>query len=172
MIIYCGGNLPRSTGDVVASKIKLVNQFGASELGLMALLQLKRDCDQEDWKYVQFHPDTGYELRPVATLAAASPLLLFISSISSVLLYHSASLQTPEEVILAVSAPGPNGYAESKYISERLLNHAAQRLSVNASFACVGQIACAVKHAGLWNKAESFPSLAISSLHVGAVQTH
>lgn len=104
-----------------------------------------------------------------AALAATSPHLLFISSISSVLSYRTASLQTPEEVILADSAPSPNGYAESKYVSERLLDHAAKRLSINASFARVGQIAGAVNYAGLWNKTEWFPSLVISSLHVGAV---
>lgn len=101
--------------------------------------------------------------------ATMSPRIFFISSISSVLSFRNASLQTPEEVILDDSAPGPNGYAESKYISERLLDHSAQRLSINASFARVGQIGGAIKHAGLWNKAEWFPSLVISSLHVGAV---
>ncbi len=104
-----------------------------------------------------------------AALAATSPHLLFISSISSVISYRSASLQTPEEVILADIALGPNDYAESKYISERLLNHAAQRLSINASFARVGQIAGAVNYAGLWNTAEWFPSLIISSVHLGAI---
>lgn len=104
-----------------------------------------------------------------AAFAATSPHFLFISSVSSVMSYRNASLQTPEEVILADSAPGLNGYAESKYISEHLLDHAAQRLPINASLARVGQIAGAVNYAGLWNKAEWFPSLIISSLHLGAV---
>lgn len=101
--------------------------------------------------------------------AATSPHLLFISSISSVMSYRSTSRQTPEEVVFDDIAPGPNGYAESKYLSERLLDYATQRLAINASFARVGQIAGAVNYAGLWNKAEWFPSLVISSLHVGAV---
>lgn len=101
-------------------------------------------------------------------LAVTSPHLLFISSISSVLSYHSTSLQTPEEVILDSSAPNSTGYAESKYVSERLLDHAARRLAINISFARVGQVAGAVGYPGLWNKDEWFPSLIISSLHVGA----
>ena len=99
----------------------------------------------------------------------ASPRLFFISSISSVMSYGSSSQAIPEEVISTESAPGPNGYAESKFLSERLLDHAAQNLSVDTAFARVGQIAGPVRHAGLWNKAEWFPSLVISSLHVGAI---
>ena len=98
-----------------------------------------------------------------------SPRLFFISSISSVMSYGSSSQNIPEEVISTESAPGPNGYAESKFLSERLLDHAAQKLSIDTAFARVGQIAGPVRHTGLWNKAEWFPSLVISSLHVGAI---
>ncbi|MCJ1245408.1 hypothetical protein MMC30_002612 [Trapelia coarctata] len=101
--------------------------------------------------------------------AATSPLLFFISSISSVLSYHSASLQTPEEVVFTSSAPGPNGYAESKYLSERLLDYAARKLSINAAFARVGQVAGAANYVGLWNPTEWFPSLVLSSIHIGAI---
>ena len=101
--------------------------------------------------------------------ATSSPRLFFVSSISSVMSYRSPSLKTPEQVIHADSAPGPNGYAESKHLAELLLEYAAQKLRVSTSFVRVGQIAGAVNHAGLWNKAEWFPSLVISSLHVGAI---
>ncbi len=101
--------------------------------------------------------------------ATAPPQIFFISSISSVMSYGSSSQRIPEEVISADSAPGPNGYAESKYLSERLLDHAARKLYIDTTIARVGQIAGPVHHAGLWNKAEWFPSLAISSFHVGAI---
>ena len=101
--------------------------------------------------------------------ATMSPQLFFVSSISSVMSYGPSSQKIPEEVISTDSSPGPNGYAESKYLSERLLDYAAQRLSIDTSFARVGQIAGPIRHAGLWNKAEWFPSLVISSLHVGAI---
>ena len=101
--------------------------------------------------------------------STASPRLFFISSISSVMSYGSSSQNIPEEVISTESAPGPNGYAESKFLSERLLDHAAQKLSIDTAFARVGQIAGPVRHTGLWNKAEWFPSLVISSHHVGAI---
>lgn len=101
--------------------------------------------------------------------AVTSSHLFFISSISSVLSYHSALLQTPEQVILDSSAPNSTSYVESKYISERLLDHAARRLPINTSFTRVGQVAGAVEYPGLWNEDEWFPSLVISPLHIGAV---
>lgn len=63
MIIYCGGDLPQAIGDIVASKIKLVNQFGATEIGLLNLIHPHNGQDRADWKYVHFHPAIGIELR-------------------------------------------------------------------------------------------------------------
>lgn len=65
LIIYCGGDLPQAIEDVIASKIRLVNQFSASELGLTPNLLSKTNRSSEDWKYVQFHPELGLELRHV-----------------------------------------------------------------------------------------------------------
>lgn len=64
-IIFCGGDLPQSIGDVVASKLKLFNQFGASELGLTPNILSIELRNPQDWKYVQFHPDLGIEMRHV-----------------------------------------------------------------------------------------------------------
>ncbi|KAH8426117.1 uncharacterized protein LDX57_003859 [Aspergillus melleus] len=97
-----------------------------------------------------------------------SPRLFFISSISSVMGHRSASAVTPEEVI-QTQEPGPNSYADSKYLAEQLLGQAARTRGIRASIARVGQIAGAVRSPGLWNKSEWFPSLALSSLHVGAI---
>ena len=65
MIIYCGGDLPQEIGDKISSRIKLVNQYGASEMGLVACLQSRDNRDPEDWKYCQFHPEIGATLRHV-----------------------------------------------------------------------------------------------------------
>jgi len=101
--------------------------------------------------------------------AATSPHIFFISSISSVMSYRSPSKKTPEQVVYTDKVPGPNGYAESKYLAELLLEYSTRKLSISTSFARVGQIAGAANHEGLWNKAEWFPSLVISSLHLGAI---
>lgn len=99
--------------------------------------------------------------------APKSPHLFFISSISSMLGQQTSDL-TPEAII-KTSTPAPNGYANSKYIAEQLLDHAARNGTVRASVARVGQVAGAARTPGPWNKTEWFPSLVLSSLHVGAV---
>lgn len=104
-----------------------------------------------------------------SSTAAAGPLpLFFISSISSVLGHQVDSHSIPEEVI-ETNSPAPNGYANSKYLAEQLLLHAARNGSKGMSLARVGQVAGAVRSPGLWNKNEWLPSLILSSLHIGAV---
>ncbi|KAL2785317.1 acetyl-CoA synthetase-like protein, partial [Aspergillus keveii] len=98
-----------------------------------------------------------------------SPHLFFLSSISSTIRHHTTSGLTPEAVT-QTTTPAPNGYAESKYLAELLLDYAMrQKLLPRASFARVGQVAGAKRSRGLWNKAEWVPSLVISSLHVSAL---
>lgn len=65
MIVYCGGDLPQSVGDIVASKITLLSQFGATELGLIASIRSLCDWKREDWRCVLFHPSLGIDLRHV-----------------------------------------------------------------------------------------------------------
>lgn len=115
--------------------------------------------------------DNLLRLLEFATNCAHRARFLYMSSISSVMSYRSISGKTPEEPVTANTAPGPNGYAESKYVAEQIIDHASQRLSLGPSlaFARVGQIAGAAKHYGIWNKAEWFPSMIISSVHIGAL---
>ena len=105
----------------------------------------------------------------LVTQAPLCPALFFISSISSVMSHRSLTRRIPEDGIQSNTAPGPNGYAESKHIAEVLLEYAGSKLSIPTSFARVGQIAGPVKRRGVWNKAEWLPSLVLSSLHLGAI---
>ena len=100
-----------------------------------------------------------------------SARFLYVSSISSVMSHRTTSSLTAETAITADSAPGPNGYAESKYVAEQIINYAAQKASSNNSlaFARVGQIAGAVNRLGMWNRNEWFPSMIISSAHIGVL---
>ncbi|PYH89485.1 hypothetical protein BO71DRAFT_487913 [Aspergillus ellipticus CBS 707.79] len=85
--------------------------------------------------------------------------------------HRTESGLTPEEVF-QTSTPAPNGYANSKYLAEQILDYAGQKAqgrNLSISIARVGQVAGAVRARGLWNKAEWFPSMVPSSLHVGAV---
>ncbi|OJJ48921.1 hypothetical protein ASPZODRAFT_1354781 [Penicilliopsis zonata CBS 506.65] len=99
--------------------------------------------------------------------AQCSPSIFFISSISSMLSHPESPI--PESIMMDTSAPAPMGYGESKYIAERILDYAAQKLHMNVKIARVGQVAGPIHSAGTWNKWEWLPSLVISSLHVGAL---
>ena len=98
-----------------------------------------------------------------------SPQLFFISSISSVMFYRPASFKVPERLITDDTAPGPNGYAESKSVAEHLIDYASAKLGLVSSIARVGQIAGAIDHAGLWSPDEWFPSMMITSAHLSAL---
>ncbi|KAI9644957.1 hypothetical protein NHQ30_006992 [Ciborinia camelliae] len=95
--------------------------------------------------------------------------LLFISSISSILALESTTVL--EKIINDTSAPLPMGYAESKYISERILDYAAKQKmpTVDIKIARVGQVAGPAYTSGVWNKSEWMPSLVITSFHMGFV---
>lgn len=115
--------------------------------------------------------DNLINLLAFANSSAESARLLYISSISSVISYCSTDGKTPEKPVTANNAPGPNGYSQSKYVAEQIIDYAAQRVSCGSSFAFarVGQIAGAANHSGIWNKAEWFPSMIISSVQIGAI---
>ncbi|KAJ5721627.1 NRPS-like enzyme [Penicillium malachiteum] len=100
--------------------------------------------------------------------AVRSPRLLFVSSISSTLGHQTETGLIPETII-TTTTPAPNGYANSKYISEHLLGYAAQQGLPHPAFARVGQVAGPIRYPGLWNKSEWFPSVVLSSLHLEAL---
>ena len=62
-ILYCGGDLPQSIGDIIAAKIPLYNQYGASEMGLTP--QIWGNRTGAEWKYIEPHPNIGAVMRYV-----------------------------------------------------------------------------------------------------------
>lgn len=98
--------------------------------------------------------------------------LNFLSSISAVLNWNLVDLgPIPEQIITDWSVAEPVGYAQSKYVAERLLDSAAA-----AGIPCVvwrvGQVAGPIGiGGGMWNKREWLPSLIASSLFLGKIPT-
>ena len=112
-------------------------------------------------------------VRNLIELAASSrnnPPILFTSTVSTVGNWanlHPDSPQAPEEPVHDFHAPLLIGYAESKEISEQLLERAAAQSGVRAAICRVGQVSGPViRRGGVWNKQEWFPSLAISSAYL------
>lgn len=66
-MMYCGGDLPQPVGDIVARKLRIVNGYGASELGILNVIHETGNWDPlKDWRYLHFHPELGMEFRHVS----------------------------------------------------------------------------------------------------------
>jgi thioester reductase-like protein len=94
--------------------------------------------------------------------------LQLVSSIASVARYSQAP-GVPETVILDTEVPSSTGYGQSKYIAERILAYASEKLGIPTISARVGQITGDASRKRGWNVHEWFPSLVVSSLHMRAL---
>ena len=97
--------------------------------------------------------------------------IFFISSVGTVMNWSAHRKgQVPEEVFDDFSLPLGMGYTESKFVAERLLAIANTRCNIPVSICRVGQIAGPVLGSkGIWSKQEWFPSLIMSSRHLGII---
>jgi thioester reductase-like protein len=96
--------------------------------------------------------------------------ILFVSSISTVLNWIDThpDAPVPEAILHDLEAPEKLGYAESKYIGERLLEDFTRSSGIPNAVLRVGQIAGPVQSSsGCWNTQEWFPSLVASSKYLG-----
>ncbi|CAH0027306.1 unnamed protein product [Clonostachys rhizophaga] len=101
-----------------------------------------------------------------AALSHQPAKIVFASSIAAVI--SGKGKNAPESII--DTPPTTNqGYGQSKYISEHILDAAAKHLGISAIVVRVGQIAGPARQKGLWNPTEWFPSLIGSSLHLGSL---
>lgn len=78
----------------------------------------------------------------------------------------------PEAVLDSlITSPAPLGYAGSKFLGELLVGIAAHHFQsfLSATIIRVGQVAGPVLGPDLWNLNEWFPSMILSSLHLGMV---
>ncbi|KAL4935726.1 male sterility protein-domain-containing protein, partial [Aspergillus oleicola] len=112
-------------------------------------------------------------LLKLAHTAQQNPTLLFLSSISAVSAYHSLPAAStapcspvPEEIITDPACTAAMGYGESKYLAERILDYACDRLRVTCGIARIGQVCGTAADPRAWNKAEWLPSLIVSSRYL------
>lgn len=131
----------------------------------------------------QFEPQLRGLLRLMA-LSLARPRgasLLFVSSISAGMSARGARQRVPEVVLDATATNAddllPQGYARSKYVSEKMLETFARSNLARRGVASAAQPVAAVLRVGQicgprvgsgpWNKWEWFPSLVLSSRFLG-----
>ncbi|KAL4890135.1 hypothetical protein BDV59DRAFT_195244 [Aspergillus ambiguus] len=108
----------------------------------------------------------------LASAAPHRPSVIFLSSIAAVLDTHRTKeplFSIPEAFIPDTLCATSSGYGESKYIGEALLDYAVRCLHVNAASCRIGQVAGTTEAPYSWNRMEWFPSLIISSKHLGVL---
>ncbi|KAJ4488386.1 hypothetical protein J3R30DRAFT_928355 [Lentinula aciculospora] len=103
-------------------------------------------------------------VRHLINLSLAQPSLhtrfVFISSIGSIQNYHStgASGGVPEQSFSDPSIAGSDGYSQSKYTAERIIDVAVSEAGLNAVIIRGGQLSGSSQN-GYWNPREYIPSL-------------
>ncbi|CAG8935291.1 unnamed protein product [Penicillium salamii] len=99
--------------------------------------------------------------------SARKPEFHFISSISTVAGSVSDSvIEKPQDISCVL----PQGYAESKYIAERLCELSSKQSGSRIAIHRVGQLGGpSCLSAGMWNTRDWFPSLVKSSLTMGKI---
>ena len=103
-----------------------------------------------------------------STNSAHNASIFFISTIGTAMEWPTAHQgNMPEEIVDDWSLPQQMGYAESKYISERLLVEASRVSGVPTAICRVGQVAGPIGGKGSWREGEWFPSLIRSSFELG-----
>jgi thioester reductase-like protein/acyl-coenzyme A synthetase/AMP-(fatty) acid ligase/aryl carrier-like protein len=151
-------------------------EFGLEAIEFRELLASVTDIIHNAWP-VNFNKslnafkgslDTVLGLVSFSARATHSVRFNFISSISSVSHYTKAD-PVPENVIFDTDSPAEMGYGQSKYIAERMIDYASQKLNFHSAIIRVGQIAGDASRKNGWNRHEWFPSLIISSLYIGAL---
>ncbi|KAJ5834349.1 hypothetical protein N7447_000375 [Penicillium robsamsonii] len=96
--------------------------------------------------------------------------LHFISSIGTVGAWTpEMGASIPEVPIEDIAVVLPQGYGESKYISERICLEASQRSHVPTSVYRVGQIAGPTTACGQWNPQEWLPTIIATSKAMGKI---
>ena len=106
-----------------------------------------------------------------SALSVHKAKIFFVSSIGAVMNWSTNHTgRVPEEIVDDFTVPQAIGYAESKYVAERLLDQASRTSETRVSICRVGQIAGPVgTEMGMWNRKEWFPSIIASSKYLGMI---
>lgn len=107
------------------------------------------------------------QLIDFSSRSSKGSVIFFISSIGTVAQWNVDNEgPVPEVIIDDWNIPQEMGYAESKYISERLLDEASTVTGIPTAVCRIGQIAGPTTVDGLWTKGEWLPTIIASSKYL------
>jgi len=155
-------------------------RFGLESSIFLSLLHDVDAIVHNAWKVDFNHTVQSFEgqiagVRQMIDFARGShrrPQIIFVSSVSSVgnwAAVHGDARAIPEIPLDDYNVAQRQGYGESKHISERILQVAAENGGPSVSILRVGQIAGPLHGGGCWNKTEWLPSLVRTSQELGLI---
>ncbi|KAI3317894.1 male sterility protein-domain-containing protein [Xylariaceae sp. AK1471] len=112
------------------------------------------------------HIDTVRQLIDFSSHSRFGAKVFFVSSISSV---SGLRGSVAEQVYTDWDTPEANGYGQSKFLAERLLDAAAREADIPCTIYRVGQVAGPTTSAGVWPTKEWLPSLIASSKYLSKI---
>lgn len=123
-----------------------------------------------NWPVASFAPQLYglVNLINLCSSTAASPTMAFVSSIGAIIGYQDSSRTIPEDII-NLDGPAVNGYAESRYIAEHLLEYASKKLGTRTLIARLAYVPESIQFPSRWNMNEWLPSLMIGSFYLGVL---
>ncbi|KAG9950362.1 acetyl-CoA synthetase-like protein, partial [Aureobasidium melanogenum] len=153
--------------------------FGLSEDTYRSLSERATHIIHNAWS-VNFNlPVTAFEdqiwgcrnLIAFSKECAHQPQIQFISSVGAANRWSDKTEESvPEKMLENLSFSEGMGYAQSKQVSEMLLDSASKKYHVPSTICRVGQITGPVNHRqGRWNDAEWFPSLIKTSMYLSKI---
>lgn len=109
------------------------------------------------------------QLIDLASKSSKNAQIFFLSTISAMMNSNNLSHDNriPEAESDDWNDPEDNGYAESKYVAERLLATACRQTGIQTTICRIGQIAGPIHGHGIWPRREWLPSLIASSKYLG-----
>ncbi|KAJ6492315.1 hypothetical protein C8R45DRAFT_825292 [Mycena sanguinolenta] len=104
----------------------------------------------------------------LALAATAGAMVSFMSTHGVPRNLPSEVISAPEDILLDARVAVASGYTESKWVTERIVQHAYTRRYINANVVRVGQL-CGSTTSGAWDTFQWVPALAQSAAVVGCL---
>ncbi|GLB07525.1 putative PKS/NRPS-like protein biosynthetic cluster [Aspergillus tubingensis] len=122
------------------------------------------------WSFSSFEPHLRglVNLLELCTVAKNRPKLFWVSSMAGPLKMHGDCAALPEQTV-QMNRPSINSYGESRYVGERLLQYAHDRLGLEISIARLTYVPGATESPSVWSQNDWLSGLIAASLQMGTL---
>ncbi|GKZ26995.1 putative NRPS-like protein biosynthetic cluster [Aspergillus brasiliensis] len=122
------------------------------------------------WSFSSFEPHLRglVNLLEFCAVSNTRPHLFWVSSIAGPLVMHGDPATLPEQTVQR-TLPSINGYGESRYVGERILQYAHERLGLHISIARLTYTPGPIESPSVWSPNDWLSGLIAASLQIGSL---